>query len=162
MGWVTQVKEIMDFRRALPKDAKFVIAKNTLMQLAVKDTEFAPFAENLKVRESEKWACGEDRVVRVRQNADRTRTARPPLRATRGAGPRQRPAPRGWVTTCTWPSGAAKLQRCRSTSIPNVHEIRHQPPHLRNCRAPSRGARRASMPDSLAWCVRARRAPTAS
>jgi len=42
------VKEIMDFRRALPKDAKFVIAKNTLMQLAVKDTEFAPFAENLK------------------------------------------------------------------------------------------------------------------
>jgi hypothetical protein len=49
-GAGSQVKEIMEFRRALPEDAKFVIAKNTLMQLAVKDTDFAPFAENLKVR----------------------------------------------------------------------------------------------------------------
>jgi hypothetical protein len=45
-----QVKEVMEFRRALPADAKFVIAKNTMMQLAVKDTEFAGFSDGLKVR----------------------------------------------------------------------------------------------------------------
>lgn len=42
------VKEVMEFRRALPADAKFVIAKNTMMQLAVKDTEFAGFSDGLK------------------------------------------------------------------------------------------------------------------
>lgn len=76
----------MEFRRSLPKDAKFVIAKNTLMQLAVKDTEFAPFAENLKVRIARVRVRRAVTVVRMRIAL----TARPPLRATRAQLPRIR------------------------------------------------------------------------
>lgn len=42
------VKRMMEFRRALPADAKFVVSKNTVMKLAVAGTVHEEFASELK------------------------------------------------------------------------------------------------------------------